>query len=39
MVNTYPDLGNAVCIVAPHTAIKDFFIGLAFSSSNTVAAS
>ena len=30
MVNTYPDLGNAVCIVAPHTAIKDFFIGLAF---------
>ena len=30
MVNAYPDLGNAVCIVAPHTAIKDFFIGLAY---------
>ena len=30
MVNNYPDLGNAVCILAPHTAIKDFFIGLAF---------
>ena len=30
MVNDYPDLGNAVCIVAPHTAIKDFFIGWAF---------
>ena len=27
VVNTYPNLGNAVCIVAPHTAIKDFFIG------------
>ena len=25
-----PDLGNAVCIVAPHTAIEDFFVGLAY---------
>ena len=25
-----PDLGNAVCIVAPHTAVEDFFVGLAF---------
>jgi 1-acyl-sn-glycerol-3-phosphate acyltransferase len=25
-----PDLGNAVCIVAPHTAIEDFFVGLGF---------
>ena len=24
------DLGNAVCIMAPHTAIEDFFVGLAF---------
>ena len=24
------DLGNAVCIVAPHTAIADFFVGLNF---------
>lgn len=24
------DLGNAVCIMAPHTAIEDFFIGLAY---------
>ena len=24
------DLGNAVCIVAPHTAIEDFFVGVAF---------
>ena len=23
------DLGNAVCIMAPHTAIEDFFVGLA----------
>ena len=30
-VNEAPaDLGNAVCIVAPHTAIEDFFVGLAF---------
>lgn len=29
-VNTYPDLGNAVVILAPHTAIMDFFIGLAY---------
>ena len=29
-VNAYPDLGNAVCIVAPHTAIEDFFVGLGF---------
>ena len=28
-VNEAPsDLGNAVCIVAPHTAIEDFFVGL-----------
>lgn len=31
VVNQVPaDLGNAVCIVAPHTAIEDFFVGLAF---------
>ena len=24
------DLGNAVCIVAPHTAVADFFVGLNF---------
>ena len=24
------DLGNAVCIVAPHTAIADFFVGMSF---------
>ena len=31
VVNRVPaDLGNAVCIVAPHTAIEDFFVGLAF---------
>ena len=31
VVNEAPtDLGNAVCIVAPHTAIEDFFVGLAF---------
>ena len=24
------DLGNAVCIVAPHTAIADFFVGMCF---------
>lgn len=24
------DLGNAVCLVAPHTAIADFFVGLNF---------
>ena len=31
VVNEVPsDLGNAVCIVAPHTAIEDFFVGLAF---------
>ena len=24
------DLGNAVCIVAPHTAIADFFVGINF---------
>ena len=31
VVNQAPaDLGNAVCIVAPHTAIEDFFVGLAF---------
>ena len=24
------DLGNAVCIMAPHTAIEDFFVGLAY---------
>ena len=31
IVNEAPsDLGNAVCIVAPHTAIEDFFVGLAF---------
>ena len=30
-VNEAPaDLGNAVCIVAPHTAIEDFFVGLGF---------
>lgn len=30
-INQAPaDLGNAVCIVAPHTAIEDFFVGLAF---------
>ena len=30
-VNNAPsDLGNAVCIVAPHTAIEDFFVGLGF---------
>lgn len=30
-VNEAPaDLGNAVCIMAPHTAIEDFFIGLAY---------
>ena len=28
--NVPADLGNAVCIVAPHTAIADFFVGLAF---------
>lgn len=26
--NVPADLGNAVCIVAPHTAIADFFVGL-----------
>ena len=30
VANTYPNLGNAVCVVAPHTAIADFFIGMAF---------
>ena len=31
VINRVPaDLGNAVCIVAPHTAIADFFVGLAF---------
>lgn len=31
VVNQAPaDLGNAVCIVAPHTAIEDFFVGLCF---------
>ena len=31
VVNQAPaDLGNAVCIVAPHTAIEDFFVGLGF---------
>lgn len=31
VVNRKPaDLGNAVCIVAPHTAIADFFVGLCF---------
>lgn len=31
VVNQAPaDLGNAVCIVAPHTAIEDFFVGLSF---------
>ena len=31
VVNEAPaDLGNAVCIVAPHTAIEDFFVGLGF---------
>ena len=30
-VNEAPsNLGNAVCIVAPHTAIEDFFVGLGF---------
>lgn len=30
-VNEAPaDLGNAVCIVAPHTAIADFFVGLCY---------
>lgn len=30
-VNNVPaDLGNAVCIVAPHTAIADFFVGMNF---------
>lgn len=30
-VNEAPaDLGNAVCIMAPHTAIEDFFVGLGF---------
>ncbi|MBQ3710546.1 MAG: 1-acyl-sn-glycerol-3-phosphate acyltransferase [Bacteroidales bacterium] len=24
------DLGNAVCIVAPHTAIADFFVGIGY---------
>ena len=28
--NVPADLGNAVCIVAPHTAIADFFVGLSF---------
>lgn len=28
--NVPADLGNAVCIVAPHTAIADFFVGLGF---------
>ncbi|MBO6026311.1 MAG: 1-acyl-sn-glycerol-3-phosphate acyltransferase [Bacteroidales bacterium] len=28
--NVPADLGNAVCIVAPHTAIEDFFVGIAF---------
>ena len=28
--NVPADLGNAVCIMAPHTAIEDFFVGLAF---------
>jgi 1-acyl-sn-glycerol-3-phosphate acyltransferase len=28
--NVPADLGNAVCIVAPHTAIADFFVGLFF---------
>ena len=31
VVNEVPsNLGNAVCIVAPHTAIEDFFVGLGF---------
>ena len=30
-VNNAPtDLGNAVCIMAPHTAIEDFFVGLGY---------
>lgn len=30
-VNNAPaDLGNAVCIVAPHTSVSDFFVGLYF---------
>lgn len=30
-VNELPaDLGNAVCIMAPHTAIEDFFVGLSY---------
>lgn len=30
-VNKVPaDLGNAVCIVAPHTAIADFFVGMCY---------
>lgn len=28
--NVPADLGNAVCIVAPHTAIADFFVGMCF---------
>ena len=28
--NVPADLGNAVCIVAPHTAIADFFVGMNF---------
>ena len=28
--NVPADLGNAVCIVAPHTAIADFFVGIGF---------
>ena len=36
-VNEAPsDLGNAVCIVAPHTAIEDFFVGLGFYWSNDI---
>ena len=30
------DLGNAVCIVAPHTAIADFFVGLNFYWSRNI---
>lgn len=28
--NVPADLGNAVCIVAPHTAVADFFVGMCF---------
>ncbi len=36
-VNEAPaDLGNAVCIVAPHTSIEDFFVGLAYYWANDI---